>query len=150
VEGGGTIESMVLDRCFTRCKVIDLTYVEEKITKTDLENKNITRDDFIILKTRNSFTEVFDPKFVFVEKSGAEYLKEVGIKGVGIDSLGIERSQPGHETHKALLGNGICVLEGLRLAEIEEGEYLLSALPLKIKGTEAAPVRAVLIQGMLN
>jgi len=37
------------------------------------------------------------------------------------------------------------VLEGLRLADVAEGEYTLVALPLAIRGAEAAPVRAILI-----
>jgi len=43
------------------------------------------------------------------------------------------------------LGSGIAVLEGLVLADIPEGKYILSALPLKIPGSDGSPVRAVLI-----
>lgn len=107
--------------------------------------KPIDEGAFILLKTKNSFHEGFANDFIYVEKSGAQYLKDKGIVGVGIDALGIERSQPGHETHKILLGAGIIILEGLKLADIAEGEYILSAAPLKIIGSEAAPVRAVLI-----
>lgn len=73
-------------------------------------------------------------------------MKSLKISGVGIDSLGIERSQPGHETHKLLLGQGIIILEGLQLADIKEGAYKMLALPLKMHGTEAAPARVVLIE----
>lgn len=90
--------------------------------------------------------EDFDFEFVYLDKSGALYLKEKEIVGVGIDALGIERSQPDHETHKILLEAGIVILEGLRLKDVEEGEYFLYAAPLKIKGAEAAPTRAVLIK----
>jgi Predicted metal-dependent hydrolase len=148
LEGGATIEGYDLYKCFTKCKVIDLTIVEDKITKEDLIGKKIEKGDFVILKTKNSLTEKLDKNFIFLETSGAEYLFEIGIIGVGIDGLGIERSQPNHETHKILLGNGIYVLEGLRLKDIEEDEYFLSALPLKIKGAEAAPVRAILIKNL--
>ena len=68
------------------------------------------------------------------------------IKGVGIDSLGIERNQPDHATHKILLGNGIHILEGLRLKNVKEGEYTLIAAPLNIKNVEASPVRALLVE----
>jgi arylformamidase len=43
-----------------------------------------------------------------------------------------------------LLGNGIYIIEGLRLAHVEPGEYELIALPIKMHNVEAAPVRAVL------
>jgi len=146
IEGGDTLRSTPIEKLITKCKVIDLTYLEEKICGKDLLVKNILKGDFILFKTKNSFTEEFNLNFVFLEKTGAEYLKNLGIKGVGIDSLGIERSQSGHETHKILLGSGIPILEGLRLKDVEEGEYFLVAPPIKILNTEAAPVRAILIK----
>ena len=60
--------------------------------------------------------------------------------------MGIERDQPGHPTHKTLLNSGVLILEGLRLKDVAEGEYFLIAAPLKIRGVEAAPVRALLIE----
>ena len=44
-----------------------------------------------------------------------------------------------------LVGAGILLLEGLRLAHVPEGVYLLSALPLNLGGCEGAPCRAYLI-----
>lgn len=146
LEHGATIESTPIEKFITKCKVIDLTYIEDKICGTDLVGKNILKDDFILFKTRNSFTEEFDYNFVFLEKTGAEYLKAVGIKGVGIDAIGIERSQPEHETHKILLSSSIPIIEGLILKEVEEGEYFLIAPPVKISNVEAAPARAILIK----
>jgi kynurenine formamidase len=37
-------------------------------------------------------------------------------------------------------------VEGLRLKDIDEGEYLLFAAPLKIEGAEGAPARVVLVK----
>ena len=73
-------------------------------------------------------------------------MRDQGAIGVGIDALGIERNQPGHPTHKILLGAGIVILEGLRLKGVPEGDYFLAAPPLKLNGYEAAPVRAALIK----
>ncbi len=143
---GDTVENIDLAKVITKCKVFDFVHLTDKITKEDLKSKKIERGDFVIFKTRNSLREDFDFNFVYLEKSGAEFLRQKGVIGVGIDALGIERDQPGHETHKILLGSGIVILEGLRLKDVEEGEYFLFAVPLKIKGAEAAPVRAVLIK----
>ena len=66
---------------------------------------------------------------------------------MGIDTLGIERAQAGHETHISLLSRDIIILEGLRLADVNPGEYLLIALPVKIQDAEGAPTRAVLVEG---
>ncbi len=146
IEGGSTFESVDINKLYTQCHVYDLTSLRERITADDLKKLDIQPGTFILLKTRNSFFEGFDPGFVYVDKTAASYLKTIGIKGVGIDSLGIERAQPGHETHKTLLGAGIIILEGLRLSDVKEGKYKLAALPIRMKGTEASPARTILIE----
>jgi arylformamidase len=132
------------------CRVLDLTDVEDGIEASHLEEFHIKEGEFILFKTRNSFREGFDPDFIYLKHEGAKYLAKLGIKGVGIDALGIERSQPDHATHKTLLEQGILILEGLRLKDVPPGEYTLAAAPLKITGVEAAPVRALLIEGKIS
>ncbi|MGH4139781.1 cyclase family protein [Clostridium sp.] len=143
---GATIDAIDLNKLIAKCRVIDLTKVADGITKEDLIDKNILQGEFLLLKTRNSFFEEFQPGFVYVEKSGAEYLAEKGIIGVAIDSFGIERAQPEHDTHKILFSKGIIIIEGVRLKDIVEDEYLMCALPLKIKGVDGAPARVILIK----
>lgn len=121
------------------------TSIEEQITSKELESKNICLGDFILFKTINSNFSEFRNDFVYLDKSVAEYLVDKGIIGVGIDSLGIERNQPNHITHKLLLGNNISILEGLRLKGINQGNYFLFAAPIKIKGSDGGPTRAVLV-----
>jgi arylformamidase len=146
---GATIDSVDLNKLIIKCRVIDLTNIIDRITKEDLIDKNIKTGEFLLLKTKNSEVEEFQADFVFLEKSGAEYLAESGIIGVAIDSLGIERAQPEHETHKILFRSGITIIEGVRLKEIKEDEYFMCALPLKIKGVDGAPARVVLIKGII-
>ncbi|UUZ87305.1 hypothetical protein LJK88_06640 [Paenibacillus sp. P26] len=95
-----------------------------------------------MFKTRNSFTEGWDDGFVFLRADGAAYLAELGIKGVGTDALGIERSQEGYPTHRTLMRSGVLILEGLRLSEVPAGSYFFVLAPLKLEGIEAAPARA--------
>lgn len=142
---GKTLDSLKLEQVVTPCRVVDMTEMEGGITEDDLKEKNIPPGKFVLLKTQNSYQNSFDFSFVYLAASGAVWLKNQGVTGVGIDALGIERDQPDRETHRTLLGNGILIIEGLRLAEVPEGEYLLVAAPLKIKGAEAAPVRALLL-----
>ena len=146
IDKGETSETLDLDSLMGKARVIDLTGVEDGIRAADLEGKNIRENDFILFKTRNSFSESFDPGFIYLTEEGASYLKNLKIRGVGTDALGIERNQPGHETHKILLGEGILIIEGLRLRDVDEGEYMMYALPLKIKGGDGAPARVVLAE----
>ena len=48
--------------------------------------------------------------------------------------------------HLALLGAGVILLEGIRLAEVTEGVYFLNAAPLNLSGTDGAPCRAILME----
>ena len=144
VEDGLTFETIDLESLVGSAKVLDLTNVEDGISKVDLEKFDIQKGDFVLFKTKNSYTEEFDFNFIFLAKDGAEYLSEIGVRGVGIDSLGVERSQEGHPTHKTLFANNVIVIEGLRLKEVEEGTYYMVAAPLKIVGTDAAPARVLL------
>ena len=66
IEGGDSIENQDLYKCVTDCKVFDLSHVEEKIEMKDIEKYNISENDFIIFKTRNSLATEFDFKFVFI------------------------------------------------------------------------------------
>ncbi len=68
----------------------------------------------------------------------------------GIDLYGNESQTVGPESapmavHKALLGAGVVLLEGIRLASVPDGTYLLCAAPLNLGGADGAPCRAVLI-----
>ena len=139
------METLDWKEMVTKCRVLDLTSVQEKITEADLQDKPIEEGDFLLFKTKNSFEDILETQFIYLEKSGAAYLAEKKIKGVGIDALGVERAQPGHETHLQLMQRGIHILEGLQLKDIPEGEYFLSAAPLNIIGAEAAPIKAYLI-----
>lgn len=150
IENGEKIENMMLSKLITKCKVLDFTNIKESISKDELKTKNIEEGDFILLKTKNSLSDEFNKDFVYLDKVGAKYLAKLNIKGVGIDALGIERSQVGHETHKILMEKNIYIIEGLRLEYIKEDEYVLIALPLKIENAEASPCRAILMDGYID
>lgn len=95
---------------------------------------------------------------------GAEAAKRILIKGdavvsleaakvfasSGILLLGNESQTVGPENapmavHLALLSAGVILLEGIRLAEVSEGAYLLNAAPLNLSGADGSPCRAILI-----
>jgi polyketide cyclase len=146
LKGGDTIEKYDLSKFIGDCKLFDLTDVDEAIRKKDIENLDIQKDDIVIFKTKNSFDQGYNPKFVYIEEDAAMYLSEKGIKTVGIDAMSIERDKKEHPSHKIILGANIGVIEDLYLKNVGQGQYFLSALPLNIRGSEASPIRAVLIE----
>lgn len=146
---GKNISELGLHKLVGTAHVLDCTQCIEKITADDLQKFTIVADSILLLQTRNSFRSIderFDYSFVYLEASGADYLASKKIKAVGIDYLGIERDQPGHPTHKALLKFDIPIIEGLRLGDVAAGEYLFYCLPLLINDVDSAPARAILLQ----
>lgn len=148
LKDGDTIETIGLEQLVGQARVVDLTHCEEFITREDLEPLGLKRDEWVLFKTRSSFSEEFDFNFVFLREDGARYLVELGIRGVGTDALGIERAQPEYPTHRSLFRSSIIIVEGLRLKDVAEGSYFMVIAPLKMTGIDAAPARAMLIEGM--
>lgn len=64
----------------------------------------------------------------------------------GTDSPSVD-SMDGNalDVHRALWRRGAVILEGLDLSAVPDGDYQLIALPIRLVGMDAAPVRAILI-----
>lgn len=142
---GYNSDSENLTDLITDVKVYDVSYLTDSIDLNTVRKLNIKANDFLLFKTKNSYSEVFLSDFTYLSAEAARYLRELNVSGVGIDGLGIERSQVNHPTHNELLGSGIIIIEGLRLKEVKQGHYKMICLPLKIKGVEATPARVVLL-----
>lgn len=144
IENGKTSDDYEVGDFVGKCYVKDASYLTRRVLKKDLLDINIKSFDFIIIKTKNSFSDVFNPDYIYLSEEAAEYLSSFDLKGVGIDALGIEREQEGHPTHKLLLSNDILIYEGLSLKDVEEGIYEFIGLPMNIQAVEASLVRAIL------
>jgi len=126
----------------------------EKIDEVDLEkfigqavvvtaNGNITADFIKELPTCERILFKGDCVFTL---DGAEELTKWGLKLVGIESQSVAPVEDPIPVHVELLSNEVVILEGLVLGDVPDGEYFLSALPLKLGGLEGSPCRAILIQ----
>jgi arylformamidase len=153
IPGGWTIEALELSRCVGPCRVVDLTHIEGHVGRADLEAAEVAGTARLLLKTRNSAynllgREGFVEDYTAISLEAAEYLVEIGAETVGVDYLSVEPFEDKEfNTHHALLGADVVILEGLVLAEVEPGEYLLACLPLKLAGSDGSPARAILIRG---
>lgn len=146
VKDGKTIDQIDWQKYIGLSKVFDLTHVKDCIREQDLVDLDIQKDDIVIMKTANSYDTDYNTDFIYLEEDAAHYLVNKQIKTLGMDAMSIERDKPGHPTHKIILSSEIGVIEDLQLKDVPEGRYFLSALPLRIKGSEASPVRAVLME----
>ncbi len=149
IGGGATVDKIPLEHFMGPCRVLDFSNeMDESVNKTHLESKNIQKGERILLKTKNSIRgfDGFYPNHVYLDGDAADFLANIGVALVGIDSLSIKkRGGPDHRPHVSLLKNNIPILEGLDLSTVGEKEYELVCLPLKFTNIEGAPARAVLI-----
>lgn len=81
-----------------------------------------------------------------VSLEAAEIFSKEKILLLGNESQTVGPEDAPMAVHKALLGADVVLLEGIRLADVPEGVYLLNAAPLNLCGGDGAPCRAVLIE----
>ena len=86
-------------------------------------------------------------KAVVTEEAAAVFA-EAGILLYGNESQTVGPEDAPMAVHQKMLGAEIVLLEGIRLTEVPEGVYFLNAAPINLGGTEGAPCRAILIEGI--
>lgn len=148
VAAGAPIDALPFDTVIGRARVIEI-HNQQRIRSAELARHQIATGERILLKTANSrraWGELsFDPHFVAFDAEAAQYLAQIRPALVGVDYLSVGAFQSdGAETHRALLGGGVWIIEGLNLMHVAPGEYDLICLPLRIPGAEGAPARVIL------
>jgi len=146
-EGLG-LHEMPLDAAIGPARVIEIRDTES-IKPEELEFHHIQHGERVLFKTVNSArgwqTATFLEDFVYISQEAARYLAAVGVQTLGIDYLSVGGyTKDAVETHVALLGAGIWIIEGLDLSQVDAGTYELICLPIKITGSDGGPARAIL------
>ena len=148
IQNGATITELPLYILNGRTRVVEIQN-KEKVGLTEVQNLKLDNDFRILFKTRNSSLwktrKRFQKNYVYLTLDAAMYLAEIDIKLIGFDYLSLEKfGDSEHPVHRYLLGNQVIILEGLDLSEVEEGEYEMCCLPLKLAGMDGAPARVIL------
>jgi arylformamidase len=148
LRNGRSLDRMPLDATIGPARVIEIRD-KEAVKVEEIKNQRIKAGERVLFKTRNSTrswkSDNFDEDFVYISKEAAAFLAKTKVMTVGIDYLSVGGfRKDGVETHHALLGAGIWVIEGLNLAKVKPGRYELNCLPLKVLNSDGAPARALL------
>lgn len=146
-EAGPGIDTMPLTAAIGPARVLAMNDATA-IHAPALEPLAIQPGERILFKTRNSAgawqSDTFDEDFVYIARDAAEYLAARHVLLVGVDYLSVGGyAHDGPETHRALLGAGVWIVEGLNLAPVAPGAYELMCLPLRLQGADGAPARAI-------
>ncbi len=100
----------------------------------------------VLIRT-DSFPDFVDwnSDFAGLEASLVDALHDKGVITIGLDTPSVDvQDSKDLPAHKAFLRNDMAILEGLALREVPSGLYELIALPLRLMGFDASPVRAIL------
>lgn len=151
---GFTLSELDLNRVVTRAVKIDLTYKKphQAIYVSDVETylPQILAGCSIILHT--GWDKVFPAPafftdFPYVSCELADWFSENSVNLVGMDMPTPNGAQWKY-VHEKLLGNSVLILEGLvNLELLPDDEFVLIALPLRLRKRDGSPVRAV---GIVN
>ena len=88
----------------------------------------------------------FTRDFAALAPETVDALAEAGVRLVGIDAPSVDPfDSEDLPVHHALVRHRIVAIEGMRLAGVAPGRYDLVAVPLRIAGADASPVRALLL-----
>ncbi|CAN5864208.1 cyclase family protein [soil metagenome] len=148
IDGGQTVDELPLEWLIGPALVVEMTDDVRAIGERELRQAGIAGEKRVLLKTRNGTLldrDDFAEDFTYITGDGARYLVAAGVRLVAIDYLSIEEFGADEPVaHRTLLESETIVVEGVDLRSVPPGRYELLCLPLKIRGMDGAPVRAVL------
>ncbi|WP_040984241.1 arylformamidase [Oceanobacillus jeddahense] len=145
INDGKRILDLDIERYIGPCRVIDLSDFDE-ISEKALKTKGISHAERLLIKTAlPNKPDRFPAEVSPVTADGAAYMKELGVRLVGVDTPSVDSISSKDLTgHHALYNHDIYILENVMLDQIEEGDYELIALPLALEEGDGSPVRAVI------
>ena len=142
---GEGISDMAIERYLGPCRVIKVP-PQPLIEPRHVEGIDLASPARILFKSESvRDRKVFPERFTALSPEIAALLAERGVLLVGMDTPSVDPfDSKTLDGHHRLLHHGIVNLETVMLKNVPDGVYELVALPLKIDGVCASPVRAIL------
>jgi arylformamidase len=140
---GPTIEAMPLERYLGRCQVVRVPAARaEAIGPLAVP---ITAPRLLLATGTAPDPTKFNTDFAALSVALLDQLASAGVFLIGVDTPSVDFADSKElPNHQVCLRHDVSILEGLRLEGVPEGEYELIALPLRLEGFDASPVRAIL------
>lgn len=145
-EAGAGIGEVPLEPYLGPCRVIHAIGVGPLIEPRHVEPWLDGLPPRVLVRTYESAPrERWDPDFTAFAPETLELLARHGVLLVGLDTPSLDpETSKSLASHQVVRRHCMAVLEGLVLDQVPPGDYELIALPLKLVGLDASPVRAVL------
>lgn len=139
------IADVPLDTYLGRCRVIHALGATPLITVDHLRHAEADLPPRVLVRCCQRADTAWNPAFTAYAPEAIEWLAERGVKLIGIDTPSVDPAESKTlDSHQQLRRLDLRVLENLVLDDVPAGDYELIALPLKLQGACASPVRAVL------
>jgi arylformamidase len=144
--GGASAAEVGLDAYIGPCEVVDATECGALIGREFVERTLPAPEARVLFRTFRKFpTDVWPERFTATHPGAIAWLASRGVMLIGVDAPSLDsQASKTMDAHKAVLAADMRVLEGLVLDDVPPGRYELIALPLKLAGLDASPVRAIL------
>jgi arylformamidase len=144
--GGASAAEVDLTAYLGPCAVVDARGCGPVLSRAFVAAAGPAPLPRLLFRTFDRFPHDAWPKtFTAVDASAIEYLAGRGVILIGVDAPSLDpQDSKTMDAHKAVLAANMRVLEGLVLDDVAPGPYELIALPLKLAGLDASPVRAIL------
>lgn len=138
--------ALPLDAFVGRCLVVDVSARDGTINFPQLGIPDDATVERLLLQTGHTIADgAFPRDWPVLSTSCVDALLRRGLKLLAVDCPSVdERESKALDVHHRVFAGGAYVLENLDLGSVTPGEYELVALPLRIDGLDAAPVRAAL------
>jgi arylformamidase len=142
---GASIDARPLDRYYGPCEVVRVDVGRgERVLPRHLPGP-ITAPRALFVTGTFPDPDLFTTDFAALSPELLDALAAQGVTLVGIDTPSVDPfDSKALESHQALARHDMAVLEGLVLGHVPPGRYTLIALPLRLEGADASPVRAAL------
>lgn len=147
VPGGTAIDALPLERFMGPALVHAVDDAGRHITEAHVRSLPLDGATRVLFKTRNSQLlgrREYTADFVAFSVEAARALVARGVELVGLDYLSVAHADEQVPVHRAFLDHGVVLLEGVDLSAIVPGRYELICFPLRLRGLDGAPCRAVL------
>lgn len=143
--GGSSIDRRSLDLYLGRCQVVHIAAERNARVAPDALPDAIQAPRVLLATGTYPDPTVFSEDFAALSVELIDDLAEAGVQLIGVDTPSVDLFQSKDlPAHHRVLHHDMAILEGLVLADVPEGLYELIALPLKLVGFDASPVRAIL------
>ncbi|MCW3836932.1 arylformamidase [Sphingomonas canadensis] len=143
---GADSASCSLDPYIGPCVLADVRHAGATVGEADVPWQVLAGAERVLLRTYESFpSERWDSAFKAIDAAVIARMAAMGVVLIGTDAASLDPEQSKTlDAHHAVQSAGMRILEGLVLDAVPPGRYELIALPLRIVGADASPVRAIL------